>query len=479
MVMTTRIILWLRQDLRLHDNPALTAACAIDNAEILPIYIHNPQAAGGWAQGGASLWWLHHSLKSLQTALGQKLGLPLVLRHGDSAQQLQDIAVQWQATHVFWHRRYEPWAIAQDTVIKKQLQDNGMVVESFNGRLLVEPWQVKNLQGGPYKVFTPFWKNLSPQFYMGTMGDTLPLPSKPQPPQNTPPSDNVDDWQLLPTKPNWAQGFDWQVGEAAAQAKLANFVNIAGAYKDQRDFPDIEGTSRLSPHLHFGEISPRQIWHSIRQAQLTNTNKAQDAQFETYLKEVVWREFAYHLLYHFPHTPTHALNSRYDDFPWAEDAQLLQAWQQGQTGIPIVDAGMRQLWQTGWMHNRVRMIVASFLVKHLLQPWQAGADWFWDTLLDADLASNTMGWQWSAGCGADAAPYFRVFNPVLQAQKFDADGAYIKQFVPELANMPSKYIHAPWLAPALLHPKNYPAPIIDIYAGRDRALKAFAIFQNQ
>lgn len=460
-------ILWFRRDLRLDDNPALAAAVA-RGAPVLPLFILDPQEE----IGGASLWWLHGSLAALSESLG-RLGLPLVLRRGDPSDILPAVAKEVGAEAVFWNRCYEPRAITRDKALKSSLAGEGLEVQSFNGSLLAEPWEVKTATGDPYKVFTPFWRSLS-QFSFAapvstpkTLGRVKDIAT-----------DHLDDWGLLPAKPDWAGGLrdTWTPGEAGARSRLGDFVDRAMEdYPGARDLPDREGTSRLSPHLHWGEISPRRIWHVVRHSE-GGDGKAGDA----FLRELAWRDFAIHLLYHWPEIEKENWKSEFDDFPWKSDRKAFKAWSMGRTGYPIVDAGMRQLWQTGWMHNRVRMIVASFLIKHLMMDWREGAAWFEDTLVDADLAVNRASWQWVAGSGADAAPYFRIFNPILQGEKFDGEGDYVRAFVPELAKLDTKYIHKPWEAPADLLEKagirlgeTYPEPMVDHGEARSRALAAF------
>ncbi len=423
-------LVWLRQDLRLADNPALTAAAA--QGPILPIYILDDSAAGPWALGGAARWWLHHALTDVEKNLAAH-AVPLILRRGDSLKHLQQIIAATGATRVVWNRRYEPYAIAQDKKIKEALSASGITVESFNARLLVEPWTIANASGEPFRVFTPFWRNVMQKLHTAPPEAPLPVPLKMSAPTHSVESDTLIQWNLLPTRPDWAGGLraTWNVTEGVAQENLASFIDThLDHYKSERDFPAKTTTSRLSPYLAFGQISPRQCWHGVRTAQHSG-RVSQQQEAEHFITEIGWREFAYHLLYHYPQTPTEALYPKFKNFPWLKDDTTLHAWQRGCTGYKLVDAGMRELWQTGWMHNRVRMVVGSFLVKHLLLPWQEGAKWFWDTLVDADLASNTLGWQWVAGCGADAAPYFRVFNPLLQATKFDPENLYIRRYVPE------------------------------------------------
>ena len=471
--MTTKpTILWLRQDLRLHDNPALHWAAA--RGAVVPVYIFDTALPASAKMGGASRWWLHHALTDLANAF-QKIGGTLILRQGDPEKIIRELIRETGADAVTWNRCYEPHAIARDTRIKSALQEQSVEVASHNGSLLVEPWVVKTKTGTPFKVYTPFSKAC-----MGMdFGKPVPAPAK----LTLSPSiasDALNNWALLPTAPDWSGGMvaAWQPTVKAANELLDEFINtLLADYKTARDRPDKTATSRLSPYLHFGQISPRAVWQRITTALAQHPE--QSAGGECYMRELLWREFSYHLLYQFPQLPTKPFNPRFAAFPWRDDDAALHAWQRGQTGYPIVDAGMRQLWQTGWMHNRVRMVVASFLVKHLLIPWQAGEAWFWDTLVDADLASNAASWQWVAGCGADAAPYFRIFNPMMQGEKFDPDGNYVRQFVPELAKLDAEYIHAPWEAPPdVLHRagvvlgKNYPAPIVDHAAARARALAA-------
>lgn len=463
-------LLWFRQDLRLADNPALVAA--LQQGPVLPVYILDPAVLA--KRGAASKVWLHHSLQALDAAL-QASGNRLLVCQGDTAQQLAALVQHYQLDQIVCQHDYTPDARRHEKQLHQTLKAAGIAIQSFQHSLLLEPWQVKTKTGGPYKVFTPFWRNA--QNILNDVSPPLPAPEQIPGPQRQNSSTSLppEAWGLLPTI-RWDKGMmaHWQVGEAAAAQKLQAFFKVMADYHSQRDLPDQTGTSQLSPHLHFGEISPRQIWQAAMQQPESEGSRI-------FLNEIGWREFAYHVLWHFPDTPREALNAQFKAFPWADNQQALKAWQQGLTGYPIVDAGMRQLWQTGWMHNRVRMIVASFLTKHLLQPWQSGADWFWGTLVDADLASNTLGWQWAGGCGADAAPYFRIFNPITQGQKFDARGQYVRRWVPELAGLPDKWLHEPWAAsPLVLQAAgvqlggNYPAPIIEHSFARQRALAALA-----
>lgn len=470
-------IVWLRRDLRLADNPALHAACE-RGGSIIPLYILDDQDAGDWHPGGASRWWLHHSLAQLQQTL-DRMGVPLVLRRGPAATVLDRLVEETGAAAVYWNRRYEPWATARDGRIKETLKGRGLEVRSFNGSLLHEPWEVTSKQGTPLKVFSPFWRAVQAK---GDPPQPLPVPTLPTGPGSPPQSDRLATWNMLPTKPDWAGGLrdTWAPGEAGAAERLERFLDDrVAAYKAERDIPGTAATSALSPHLHFGEISPRQIWHAARLASEARSGEPMDRGTASFLSEICWREFSYNLLFHNTDLPEISLKREFEDFPWRDDADGLQAWQRGRTGYPIVDAGMRELWHTGWMHNRVRMIVASFLIKDLLIHWRHGETWFWDTLVDADLANNAASWQWIAGCGADAAPYFRIFNPVLQGEKFDGDGRYVRRWVPELAGLPDRTIHRPWeakpveLAEAgVVLGKTYPRPIVDHGAARNRALEA-------
>lgn len=471
-------IVWLRQDLRTADNPALTRAAEVCD-RVVPVYIYAPEESGDWPPGAASRWWLHRSLESLSASL-VRLGSGLILRRGPIAAELIALADQVNATHVFWNRLYEPAHAARDKKLAMTFQSEGLIVQTFNASLLFEPWEQQRQDGGPYKVFTPFWKACTRR---GLPADPIPAPPRLPPLPAGLSSEPLAALKLLPSV-RWDSGLEatWRPGEESAWGRLEHFLQKALTdYQENRDRPDLEGTSRLSPHLHFGEISPRQIVAAVK----THLHKLPKATLQSaaegFLRQLGWREFSYHLLYHFSKTPTEPLDVRFTRFPWPSvPSAVLQAWQRGRTGIPIVDAGLRQLWSTGWMHNRVRMLVASFLTKHLLIPWQEGARWFWDTLVDADLANNTQGWQWVAGCGADAAPYVRIFNPVLQGLKFDPQGDYVRRWVPELGKMPAAWIHQPWKAPAeacqnagLRLGKDYPMPIVDLAISRERALSLF------
>ena len=475
-------IVWFRHDLRLDDNPALAAAAA--RGAVVPVFIWEPGEEAPWEPGAASRWWLHGALASLARQMAAA-GAPLLIRRGPSLAALRALASEVSATHVAWNRRYEPAVINRDTQIKQSLIADGLQVESFNGSLLFEPQQVATKEGRPYQVFTPFWRSLLAR---PEPAEPVAAPSRlatlPAAKRAAAASVALGELDLLP-QIDWAGGMRslWRPGEAEARQRLEQFVSgPIAAYGTARDRPDQTGTSALSPHLHYGEISPRRIWHAVRAGAGGRPAKELAGSAEVYLREIGWREFATHLLFHFPHTPTQPLRADYSRFPWVDDPVGLRAWQRGRTGYPVVDAGMRQLWETGWMHNRVRMIVASFLVKDLRISWQEGARWFWDTLLDADLAANTLGWQWAAGCGADAAPYFRIFNPTSQSKKFDPDGLYIKRYVPELTQLSAADIHEPAAGRPLELERagvrigrDYPAPIVDHAEARTRALAALKV----
>jgi len=464
-------LVWLRRDLRLADQPALSAA-AERGLPVIPVFIHAPDEEAPWQPGAASNWWLHHSLARMGEGLAQA-GSRLILRRGSSLATLLDLARETGADAVFWNRLYEPAVVRRDQEIKKALREAGLTATSFNAALLHEPWQIATGSGAPYKVFSPFWKacrkagiDIAP----GTVPPQLPGPDTgASAGVDWPRSEPLEALDLLP-RIRWDHGLaeHWTPGEAGALERLQTFVeDSVRTYAKGRELPGRDGTSRLSPHLHFGEISPRQIIWTLRETGLD----LDAGGAEHFVRELGWREFGHHLIYHFPQTTDEPLNPRFRHFPWRESQQDLQAWQQGRTGIPIVDAGMRELWQTGWMHNRARMIVASLLTKNLRLHWLHGARWFWDTLVDADLSSNTLGWQWAAGSGADAAPYFRIFNPVLQGERFDTDGAYVRRYVPELEGMPDAKIHAPWQSNRKT--PDYPAPVVDLKTSREAALEAF------
>jgi deoxyribodipyrimidine photo-lyase len=468
------ILVWFRRDLRLSDQPALRMA-ADKSAAVIPVYIHAPEEERPWEPGAASRWWLYHSLIALDNAL-HRIGSRLIVRRGPTLATMLALVRETGASAVYWNRVYEPALIARDTKIKTALTSQGVEAESFNALLLHEPWEVVRTGGAPYKMFTPHWK----------ASQALPQPAPPtRPPRlrssaRWPKAEALESLELRPRIP-WDTGLadTWAPGEAAAQGRLQVFAErILSRYAATRDYPGVGGVSKLSPHLHFGEVSPRQVWHAVQAAALATGNESCAV---SYLRQLAWRDFAYHLLYHYPHTPERPFRPGFERFPWQpRDDRLWHAWTRGQTGIPFVDAGMRELWATGWMHNRVRMIVASWLTKNARLHWLEGARWFWDTLVDADLANNTLGWQWTAGCGADAAPYFRVFNPVRQSERFDPRGAYIRRWLPELARLPDEHIHAPWLAPgailresAIALDRDYPLPVLDLRRTREAALTAY------
>ncbi len=467
-----------RQDLRIQDNPALNNAIA-STAPILPLYIWSPFEEGNWPPGAASRWWLHHSLESLNRSFMDRGGR-LIVRQGDTLSILREIAGTINAKSIVWNSRVEPAGRNTDAAIQRSLTKEGIEVHQFNGSLLFDPEQIQTASGKPFQVFTPFWK--------ACMASINSVVSTPTPEFKlshflTNDSESIANLNLLPNHA-WTQGLEstWHPGETAAIANMHTFIdNASDSYPELRDRPDLEGVSRLSPHLHFGEISPKQIV----KAAMEHTSSSLFPEIESppwaYIRQLGWREFSQYLLFHFPHTQDLPLRPEFSSFPWETDTASMRAWQQGKTGYPLVDAGMRQLWKTGWMHNRVRMVTASFLVKDLLIPWQSGAKWFWDTLVDADLANNTMGWQWTAGCGADAAPYFRIFNPVRQGERFDTEGDYVRRWVPELSGVPSEWIQHPWEAPlsvlqqaGVVLGENYPDRIVDHNFARNRALAALA-----
>ena len=461
-------LVWFRQDLRLKDNPALIKALEGGYA-VIPIFILDDINAGPWKHGGASRWWLHQSLTALNKSLSDKI----VFAKGDAKKIIPDLIKKTDATAVFWNRCYEPWRIERDKAIKEALHEADIEAESFNANMLWEPWQVLKDDKTPYKVFTPYYRR-------GCL--SKPEPAAPAPaPKGIHLADHVkagvtlDDLGLMP-RIKWygEMAKEWTPGEAGAKKRLKVFTEDGlRGYKEGRNYPDREKISRLSPHLHFGEISPREAWHSVRAAGFA---ERLEPDMDCFCSEMGWREFSTYLLYHFPQLPVHPLQKKFAAFEWNTNDEALRRWQKGKTGVPIVDAGMRQLWQTGYMHNRVRMIVASYLVKNLLIHWHHGQEWFWDCLLDADLANNAASWQWVAGCGADAAPYFRIFNPVTQGEKFDPNGEYVREFVPELKDVPLKYIHRPWDSPN--PPADYPGQIVDLKKSRVAALEAFAEIKN-
>jgi deoxyribodipyrimidine photo-lyase len=473
-------IVWFRKDLRLADNPALQRAVE-SGAPVIPVFILEDGSDTIRTPGGAGRWWLHHSLERLGEALGEA-GAPLVLRRGDAAKALATLIDETGAGSVYWSDSFDPATNARDDEIRAALTARGLTVESFNATLLFDPSAIRSKAGTPFKVFTPFWRTLA----SGPEPERpLPAPAKIKGAPKNPSSAALSSLELLPTRPDWAGGIceSWIPGEAAAAERLHDFLDeIVQDYRTGRDRPGRDGTSRLSPRLHWGEISPRQVWHAAKMRMDAGSEPA----IEAFLREIGWREFTHGLLQTHPDLAAEPMDRRFTKLPWRRDDEGLKAWQRGLTGFPIVDAGMRQLWRTGWMHNRVRMITGSFLVKDLLVRWQAGEAWFWDTLVDADAANNSANWQWIAGCGADPSPFFRVFNPVLQGEKFDPDGAYVSRYVPELAKLPPKFIHHPWDAPddvlakaGVTLGKTYPHPIVDHAAARDRALEALRTMRRQ
>jgi deoxyribodipyrimidine photo-lyase len=457
---------WFRQDLRLSDNPALTKAT--ENEIVLPIYILDDKNAGGYKMGGASRWWLHYSLKALNASLDNKLSV----YHGNPQTILNDILTRFAVESVCWNRCYEPWRIHRDTLIRENLKIRKVDVYTCKASLLWEPWNIKKDDGTPFNVFTPFYRKCC-----GSLVETMEPLSEPKNPNYIHDQNHIgiDALSLLPKVP-WDKKLEpyWDIGEKAASKRFERFIHGGlSSYKDGRNHPSKPYVSRLSPYLHFGEISPNQLWHALKSI---GNNK----NIEHFCSELGWREFSYSQLYHNPELPRENLQSKFDAFPWDDNRYNLLAWQRGKTGIPMVDAGMRELWQTGYMHNRVRMIVGSFLVKNLRLHWHHGERWFWDTLIDADLANNSNSWQWIAGCGPDAAPYFRIFNPVIQGHKFDPDGKYVRKYIPEIASLANKYLFNPWEAPEPILQEagielgaNYPKPVVDLKETREAALLAF------
>ena len=475
------VIVWFRADLRLADHCALGAAVE-SGAPLVALFILDDANPGKWAPGAASRWWLHQSLTALARDIEDRGGR-LVLRRGAISDELPRLVAEAGASAVYFSRSYEPWAVALEQDLKRRLDADGIAFKRYGGALLREPEHVRTKSGDAFKVYTPFWRALSAGFEPSR---PLGKPAAISPPTKKLASDRLASWQLLPTKPDWSGAMKnaWQPGEAGAQKRLKHFLATGlKSYAEDRNRPDRQGTSRLSPHLHFGEITPAACWTAAVAAAAEQGGA--DKGLETFLKEIVWREFSTSLLFHWPDLPDAPFRKEFAAFPWKIDAAHLKAWQRGKTGYPIVDAGMRELWSTGYMHNRVRMVAASFLIKHLLIPWQQGEAWFWDTLVDADLANNAASWQWVAGSGADAAPYFRIFNPVVQGEKFDPDGTYVSRWVPELKRLPASAIHAPWLAPAEILAsagvtlgKTYPAPIVDHQTARARALSAYGAVKS-
>ena len=466
------VIVWFRQDLRLADNPALRAAVAT-GAPVFPVFVLDDDAAGAWKPGSASRWWLRKSLAGLDASLGGALRIV----YDEAAKIVPDLVRETGARAVYWNRCVEPWRVRRDDEIKSRLLADDIEVHTFNGGYLYDPAEIRKQDGTPYRVFTPFYRK-------GCLENgnepraPLPVPTDIQVHADVDPAHRLSGFSL--TAYPWFDGGarEWDPGEAGAQRVLGRFLEHGlHDYAEGRDRPDRENVSYLSPHLHFGEISP----HQARAAVLEQRGRVPDEAIDKFLSELGWRDFSAHLLLHVPDLPENNLQKKFDRFPWRDDEKLRRAWEAGKTGYPIVDAGMRELWRTGYMHNRVRMVVASFLVKNLLQDWRKGEQWFWNSLLDADLANNAASWQWVAGCGADAAPFFRIFNPVTQGKKFDPAGIYVRRHVPELAGLPDKFIHCPWEAPdevlreaGIELGKTYPAPIVDLAESRQRALDAYA-----
>ena len=468
---------WFRQDLRLSDNPALDSAAQYET--LIPIYILDEVNSGEFKMGAASKWWLHQSLTKLNESLDGKL----LVYQGNPHEILNKLIEEQEVSYVTWNRCYEPWRIDRDKEIKRNFEDKNVAVESYSASLLWEPWTISKDDGTPYRVFTPFYKK-------GCLNSEEPrLPAGKVDLSNLYSEDlssgSITDLNLLPTI-KWYKSFEeeWNPGEIGAEQNLNSFLDSGLLnYKEGRNFPSQEFVSRLSPHLHFGEISPNEVWYRAKTKEGISGIEKSLAHFHS---ELGWREFSYYLLYHFPDLPNKNFQEKFDIFPWQENEEFLALWQKGNTGYPIVDAGMRELWQTGYMHNRLRMIVGSFLVKNLLIDWRFGERWFWDCLVDADLASNSASWQWVAGSGADAAPYFRIFNPITQGLKFDPEGEYTKKYVPELRNLPNKYLFSPWEAPENILAdagielgKNYPKPIVDLKLSRETALEAFATTKKE
>jgi deoxyribodipyrimidine photo-lyase len=457
-------LVWFRNDLRLADNPALIAGLG-SGRPVVPIYVLDEETDSVRPAGAASRWWLHHSLQALDASL-RALGSRLILRRGAAEQVIEGLAAECDASAIYWNRAYDQGARERDVRLKQAFNRRGVVAEGLKANLLFEPWEILTTSAGGFKVFSAFWRACRG---LPSPGAPLPAPRSLPAPPHWPSSDRVTQWRLLSSAHDWSGGLaaTWTPGEASAALRLMAFLdNALARYRLERDLPTVDATSRLSPHLAFGEISARQIWRAA-------TTRGHSGATERFLTELGWREFAYHLLFHHGNLAERNFKPEFDAFPWLDEADALEAWRRGRTGYPIVDAGLRELWATGWMHNRLRMIVASFLTKDLMIDWRAGERWFWDTLVDADSANNAVGWQWVAGSRADAAPYLRVFNPVQQGEKFDPSGDYVRRWVPELASLPAETIHRPWTADTPLPPEIYPARIVDHAAARDRALEAF------
>ena len=461
---TSPVVVWFRRDLRTADNPALFHASETGRP-VVALYIR--ESDHPYPQGGAADWWLHYSLESLQDSLG----IPLIIRRGKAVDIVPDVVRATGASALYINRRYTPRGHEIDKAVTDALD---IEVHDYKSFLLVEPWDVKTGDGTFYKVFTPFWRKAREEA-LGDVGEPLPA-AKPKRFRGNVESLTLADLDLLPTKPDWGSKMRqyWNIGERGAMDRLQEFVDDdIDRYADYRDRPDLAITSRLSPHLAHGEISPRQCWAEV---------EGSDKKADKFLSELGWREFSYNVLYHFPDLKTENYNEDFDNLEWETGKADLRAWQKGQTGYPFVDAGMRQLWETGWMHNRLRLVTASFLVKHLLHDWREGEEWFWDCLVGGDVANNAQNWQWVAGTGFDAAPFFRIFNPITQGEKFDPDGDFIRKWVPELKDLPNKYLHHPWTAPEevladanVILGKTYPHPIVEHKPARERALKAYKV----
>ena len=469
----TPIIVWFRRDLRMSDNPALSAAVE-GGRPLLPVYVLDPGNGDPWPLGAAGRWWLHHSLSALGRSLAA-WGAPLLLCRGSEALVLTELAVATGARAVFCNQVVEPWRQVRDHEVAERLAHCGVGMAFFSGSVLFDPATMAAGRTRPWTVFGPFWRRC---LTLPAPNRPLPVPPPPVPAVRSPPAgETLDHWRLVPDRPDGWDGVaaTWTPGEAAARDRLAAFLeDAATGYQHERDRVDRPGTSQLSPSLHWGELSVRQVWHAVS---ATLDGGPGDASRYAFLRQLGWREFSTHLLHHFPELPLRPFDRRFESFPSRRDDHAMAAWQQGRTGYPLVDAAMRQLRVTGWMHNRLRMVAASFLVKHLLLPWQDGAAWFWDGLVDADLANNAAGWQWVAGCGIDSAPYFRIFNPVLQGEKYDRLGHYVRRWVPEIAGLPDRFVHRPWTAPpavlaqsGLTLGRDYPPPIVDHALARQRFL---------
>ncbi|MBM3468122.1 MAG: deoxyribodipyrimidine photo-lyase [Alphaproteobacteria bacterium] len=466
-------LFWFRQDFRISDNPGLFEAA--QNGAILPVYILDETCPAQFKQGEASKWWMYHSLHKLNICLNSTLNFYV----GDPQVILTNIIQENDVKAVYWNKVFEPWQLEKDAQIESNLKKRGIVCKSFNGSLLWEPESNFSKNGTPYRMFTPFYRNGCLQ--APSPRKPLPIPEKIISLKDQGCRTTLEDLKLLPSI-SWYKSIEhfWEIGEQAAQRQLAKFLEFGlKGYKKNRNYPSKDATSRLSPYLHFGEISPHQVWQGI-QVKCAADESIINEDKESFLSEIGWREFSYYLLYHFPNLPYKSFYKKFEDFPWKPNTEFLKAWQKGLTGYPFVDAGMRELWQTGYMHNRVRMVVASFLVKNLLQDWRTGASWFLDCLLDADIASNTINWQWVAGSGVDAAPYFRIFNPILQGEKFDPKGIYTRRFVPELDKLPDKYLFKPWQTPDYILKEcniilgvTYPYPIINLQHSRKESIEAY------